>query len=146
MSDASLEAAFHLLVVLILPQWMLMLLAPGRSLTHRMLASPWSVVPPAMAYAVIVLPQLGELLPLLLRPTPDALADYFSHPGGFMAIWSHAIALDLFVGRWVYLDAYAARRSAWVMTPTLLMVLMLAPLGLLLYLTLRAAHSRARRA
>ncbi|MCA9946741.1 MAG: DUF4281 domain-containing protein, partial [Anaerolineales bacterium] len=47
-----------------------------------------------------------------------------------------------FVGRWVYLDGRANNISAWFISPILFFVLMLGPLGFLLYLVVRVAVSR----
>ncbi|MEX1368657.1 MAG: abscisic acid-deficient protein Aba4 family protein [Nannocystaceae bacterium] len=54
--------------------------------------------------------------------------------------WVHFLAFDLFVGRWVLLDARERGLSSWLVSPTLVTVLMFGPLGLLLYLGLRATR------
>ena len=58
---------------------------------------------------------------------------------------AHFLAFDLFVGRWVYLDSRERGISAWLMAPILLVVLMLGPLGFILYLVVRTAHAAMQR-
>jgi hypothetical protein len=59
-------------------------------------------------------------------------------PVGAAAGWAHFIAFDLFVGRWMYLDARERGIHPLVMAPVLVLTILLAPLGLLVHLGLRA--------
>jgi uncharacterized membrane protein len=88
------------------------------------------------------LPQLSTVLPQVLSPDPHEQAAYFATAAGYAVISAHVVALDLFAGRWVYLDGYALGRSPWIMSPILFVVMMLGPLGLLLYLAVRARTPR----
>ena len=45
------------------------------------------------------------MLPAVADPTPDGVAALLGTPVGAAAGWAHFIAFDLFVGRWMYLDA-----------------------------------------
>jgi hypothetical protein len=58
----------------------------------------------------------------------------------------HFLAFDLFVGRWVYLDARERGLSPWLVSPVLVLVLMVGPLGLATYLGLRAVLGQRRAA
>jgi hypothetical protein len=142
-SGAHLSLAFHVLTALILPLWILMLLLPRWELSVRILRSPWSVAPIALAYAAVVLPQIGTVLAHVLAPDPASQAAYFGTAAGYLAISAHVLALDLFAGRWAYLDGYAAGRSPWIMSPVLFLVMLLGPLGVLLYLAIRVRAARA---
>jgi hypothetical protein len=62
-------------------------------------------------------------------------------PAGATIGWAHFLAFDLFVGRWAYLDSRERAISAWLMAPVLFFVLMLGPIGFLLYLAVRAVDS-----
>jgi hypothetical protein len=136
------EIAFQVLTLLILPLWILMIFFPKWDVSVRILRSPWSIAPIALAYVAVIAPQIVTLLPLVLDPDPASQMAYLGTLGGYLAISSHVLALDLFAGRWVYLDGYTAGRSPWVMSPVLFCVMMLAPLGLLLYLGIRARTAR----
>jgi hypothetical protein len=143
MSVDQLDSAFYILTLLVLPFWILMLLAPMWEVSIRIVRSYWPFVPIACAYVLIVLPQIATVLPQVLHPSPREQLAYFATPAGYLAIYSHALALDLFVGRWVYLDAYRSRRSPWLVSPLLLVVMLLGPLGLLLYLGIRGNPARS---
>jgi hypothetical protein len=54
----------------------------------------------------------------------------------------HFLAFDLFVGRWAYLDSRQRGTSAWIVSPILFLILMVGPLGLLLYLFVRLLPAR----
>jgi len=129
---------FTLSFPLAAPFWALMILAPGWSMTRRIIGSPLIVVPPALVYALVVLPELGAVLPAVTDPSPAAVALLLGSPVGAAAGWAHFIAFDLFVGRWMYLDARERGIHPLVMAPVLVLTILLAPLGLLVYLMLRA--------
>ena len=57
------QLLFALAFPLAAPFWALMILAPGWSVTRRVVASPLIVVPPLLVYALAVLPALSEVLP-----------------------------------------------------------------------------------
>lgn len=122
-----------------LPFWALMIFAPGWSVTRRVMESFLAPGVFAVVYAVLVVPALPALLPLLLAP-PDlkAIAAALGDPGGGTVLaWVHFLAFDLFVGRWEYLDARQRGLSHWLLAPSLLLTLYFGPLGLLLYLACR---------
>ena len=127
---------FALSNLLVLPFWLLMIVLPHWRWTRRLLASPLVVVPPALLYAGLILPQLGAALPALMNPRLAGIAGLLATPGGAAAAWAHFLTFDLFVGRWVYLDSRERGLSALLMAPVLFLVLMLGPLGLLAYLGL----------
>lgn len=132
------DTLFTLSNLLVLPFWLLMIALPHWRWTKRIMASPLVVVPAALLYAALVVPQLGAALPALLNPQLAAISGLLGTPAGATVGWVHFLAFDLFVGRWAYLDSRARGLSAWVIAPVLLAVLMLGPLGLLLYLGVRA--------
>ncbi len=67
-----------------------------------------------------------------------------STPAGTTIAWVRFLAFDLFAGRWVYLDSRERGLSPWLVSPLLLVVLLLAPAGLLLYLFVRTLSSRSQ--
>lgn len=133
---------FALAFPLAAPFWALMILAPGWSVTHRVISSPLIVVPPALVYALAVLPQLATVFPAVADPTAAGVAALLATPVGAAAAWAHFIAFDLFVGRWCYLDSRDRAVHPLVMAPVLVLTILLAPLGLLAYLTVRTVHAR----
>ncbi|WP_420821822.1 ABA4-like family protein [Pseudonocardia broussonetiae] len=103
-----------------------------------MVSSPLIVVPPALVYALAVLPDLGTVLPAVADPRIAGVAALLGTPVGAAAGWAHFIAFDLFVGRWCHLDARERGIHPLVMAPVLLLTILLAPLGLLAHLVVRA--------
>lgn len=132
------ETLFSLSNLLVLPFWLLLILAPHWRWTQRLAASPWIVAPAALLYAALVIPNLGQLAPLLLSPSLDGVAALLGTPAGATIAWAHFVAFDLFVGRWAFLESRRLGISAWLASPVLFLILMVGPLGLLLFLLLRA--------
>ncbi len=133
----NLDALFNLGNLLVMPFWLIMIALPRWAWARRVMASPLIVVPPALIYAALVLPQVGSLLPLLAGPNLGSIATLLGTPLGSTVGWMHFLAFDLFVGRWAYLDAIDRRISSLLMAPILFLTLMLGPVGLLLYLLIR---------
>lgn len=138
----SIETVFQISNLLVLPFWALMIFAPGWSWTKHLLASPWAVVPPAILYLVLITPQLGELMGSLLNPSAAGIAQALSTPAAATIAWAHFLAFDLFVGRWAYLDSRQRGLSAWIVGPALFCILMVGPIGFLIYLGVRALARR----
>jgi hypothetical protein len=136
------EQIFSISNLLVLPFWVLMIAFPHWRWTRRLLASPLIAVPPVIVYAAVVLPRVGEILAAVANPTLPDVSRLLSTPAGTTAAWAHFLAFDLFVGRWAYLDSRDRNISAWIMAPVLLLILMLGPLGFLLYLGVRALAKR----
>lgn len=101
------------------------------------MGSLWVVVPAALLYAALIVPQLATALPSLMNPTLAAIANLLGQPEGATIAWVHFLAFDLFVGRWAYLDSRNTNITAWLVSPALLTILMVGPLGLLVYLGIR---------
>jgi hypothetical protein len=136
------ETLFRLGNLIVLPFWLLMIVLPHWRWTQRTMRSPLVVLPPALLYAVLVLPRLGDLLPQIANPTLDDVAALLGTPAGATIGWIHFLAFDLFVGRWAYLDSRKRQISAWLMAPVLFSILMFGPLGFVLYLGVQALHAR----
>ena len=125
-----------------MPFWVLMIFLPHWQWTKRIAGSPWIAAPAALLYAVLVLPNALSLLPVLMNPSLAGITALLSTPEAATIAWVHFLAFDLFVGRWVYLDSRDRTITAWVVSPVLLVVLMLGPLGFLLYLIVQAFLGR----
>lgn len=137
---------FRLSNLLVLPFWALMILLPRSRFTARIMHSPLVSVAPAVLYAALVVPRLGEILPAVARPTLNGVVALLGTPAGATIAWAHFLAFDLFIGRWIYLESQERRITPWLTSPVLLLTLLLGPVGFLLYLVLRplAAMSAAK--
>lgn len=138
------ELLFTLSNVVILPFWVLMILLPHWSVTQRILGSPLIALPTALIYVILVVPQASSLLGSLNNPTLADIAKLLGTPQGALIAWAHFVTFDLLTGRWAYLESRARRYSAVVMAPVLFFILMLGPLGFVLYLVVRYVYSFLR--
>ncbi len=136
------EIVFKLSNLLVLPFWALMLFLPRWRRTERVMQSPWVAAGPAVLYAALILPRLPQHAPVLLRPELGAIAGLLGSHAGATISWTHFLAFDLFVGRWVYLDGRRRGVGAWFASPVLFLTLLLGPCGLLLHLALRRVVGR----
>jgi hypothetical protein len=140
------ESVFALSNLLVVPFWLTMILAPRWRLTERLQRWPLGVVAPAFIYALLVLPRLPEILPVVARPDLASVAALLATPAGATIAWAHFLAFDLLAGRWIFLDARERGYSAWLISPLLALTLLLGPLGLLGYLLVRADLAKKIRA
>jgi hypothetical protein len=120
--------------VAVLQFWLLMIVLPRWRLTVWLFRSPWVLVPLPALYAILVVPHLPGVLPLLLNPQLDEIAGLLGRPEAALIGWIHFLAFDLFVGRWIYLDSMERHIHPLLTAPILLLTMMLGPAGLLLYL------------
>lgn len=140
------DKVFGLSGLLVMPFWFLMIFLPRAQWTRRIMESPLVIVAPALLYTALVLPVIGEVLPIVNQPSLAAVAPLLGSPAGATIGWVHFLTFDLFVGRWVYLDSRDRDISPWLMAPVLYLTLMLGPMGFSLYLAVRAIAERSARA
>jgi hypothetical protein len=114
------EHLYSLINLAVMPAWLLMIFLPRSGITKTVAHS--------------------GLYPIILGIFNSAagVSLIFSHPLGIMVGWSHYLVFDLFVGAWEARDAQRRGMSHFALVPCLIFTLMLGPVGLLLYLTLRA--------
>jgi len=72
---------------LVLPLWALMILLPRWRWTTRIMRSPFVSALPATLYAALVLPQLGEVWPIVSRPALSSVAVLLGSPAGATIAW-----------------------------------------------------------
>jgi hypothetical protein len=119
------------------PFWTLMIAAPKWWWTQRIVSSPWIVAPTLVFWFVLATPRMAELLPAVAKPTMPAWQELVADPAVLTFVWAQIIAWDLFVGRWLYLDARKRGISPWISSPLLVLAIMLSPIAVPLYLTVR---------
>ncbi len=74
--------------------------------------------------------------------TIEAIRALFSSDAGIVIGWAHYLVFDLFVGAWEARDAKRRGFNHWVLIPCLFLTFMAGPVGLVLYLVLRAATKK----
>lgn len=140
----STETLFGLAFPVAGPFWLLLIAALWWSRGRRIITSPWIAVPPLIIYVVVLIPQLGAYWAVMTNPSLPALSAILGTPAGATLIWAHLIGFDLFVGRWMVLDAGERRVPGPLVAPLLLLTILLAPLGFLGYLLVRSATAGKR--
>ncbi len=133
---------FQLSFLLAAPFWALMIVLPGWDWTRRIIGSPWIAAPVSALYLFIAVPRLADLLPLVTSPSLPGLQVAMTEGGAATLVWAHIIAWDLFVGRWMYLDSQRRKVHPLVMAPVLLVTILFAPIGFLVYLAVRRVAAR----
>jgi hypothetical protein len=133
----SMASVFSLGVLLVAPFWMLVICAPTWSWTERIVDSHLVVVPAALLYVLLVAPQIGEVATTLFSPTLPELRSLLSSDLGATTAWAHFLAVDLFVGRWIYRDARDRELPVYLLSPILVITLLGGPAGFLGYCMLR---------
>lgn len=130
--DESNEApVFRVLNLSVMPVWIAMIVAPRARVTASIVR--WSdglLAGLAAAYVA----QLGVSV-LASDEKPDfgdvaKLREALAQPAGFLTGWTHFLAFDLFVGRWIWRTALDEGRSA---RAALVLTLMAGPAGLGLF-------------
>jgi Domain of unknown function (DUF4281) len=117
------------------PVWLAMILAPGSSLTRWLVQrATFLFVGLGVTYDALLASGVLRSGEVVDFRDPDAVRGALSSPDLFLAGWTHYIAFDLFVGRWIWEDALAQGRRARL---ALLLTWMAGPAGLSLYLVQR---------
>jgi len=74
--------------------------------------------------------------------TLEGVRNIFGNDMGVLVGWSHYLVFDLFPGAWEARDARRRGFNHFILIPCLLLTFMLGPIGLMLYLVLRAVMKR----
>lgn len=139
------EIIFSILNTLVLPVWLLMLVAPRWKVTQAIVFSYGVPLILGLAYVTIV----------ILNPSSLAEAD-FSSLGGIKSLfkngddwlisagWYHYLAFDLFVGSWILKDAQEKGVRHFIIIPCLLFTFMLGPTGFVLYYITRLIFGKKK--
>jgi Domain of unknown function (DUF4281) len=140
------DTLFNIANLTVLPFWIIMIALPRWPWAVRVIRSPLIALPPALIYAAIVLPLIAQGgLDFSSFGSLAGVMGLLASPQGAAAGWAHFLAFDLFVGRWVYLDALEPRIHPALLALPLFFVFMLGPIGFLLYLAARWLARRSTR-
>jgi hypothetical protein len=136
------EQLFIIANASVMPAWLLLMFAPNSRVTR--------LVTHSYLYPFL----LGGFYLWLLVTTwggeggMSSLADVrtgFLHDGVLLLGWVHYLAFDLFIGAWMVRDAAAKGILHLLIIPSLVLTLMLGPVGLMSYLAIRWLHLRSVR-
>ena len=121
-----------------MPFWFLMIFLPRWKVTKTIIASPLIIVPAALLYAILVIPNIGSSFAQLANPNLESISKLLGSSSGATVAWVHFLAFDLFVGRYAYLESQKRNLSPILMGLVLFSILMYGPLGMLIFLALNA--------
>lgn len=118
------------------PLWLAMILAPRAAVTARALraATPLLAALGAVYLGFLASARGAERVDFT---EPDSVRRTLTSPAGFLAAWTHLLAFDLFVGRWIWETGLAEGRSTRV---ALLLTWLAGPAGLLVFLAQRRSR------
>lgn len=124
---------FHFSALSVLPFWGMMIFFPNSNRTEQIIQSTWIILPPIICYLAFLLPNIVEALAIFGDISPENLAKAMSTTWGAGLFWAYAGAFDLFVGRWMYLDAKKYSIAHVFLAPILLVTIAFGPFGFMLY-------------
>lgn len=123
---------------LVLPAWLLLILAPKWEWTRKLIFHAW--IPMLLGVCYIYgfymawpFPEnggFGSLSEVMIA---------FQAPYLVLAGWIHYLAFDLFIGAWEVRDAQRHNINHLLVIPCLILTFLAGPVGLLLYFIIRAA-------
>ncbi|MCT7950256.1 ABA4-like family protein [Ancylothrix sp. C2] len=115
--------------IFVLPFWTLMILLPNWGVTRKIIESYIPFVILAALYIFLISGTLTEeSAQALANPTLADIARFFAEERAAATGWVHFLVMDLFVGRWIYLEGQ--RTGLWTIH-SLILCLFAGPLGLL---------------
>lgn len=125
----TLDSLFDSANLFVLPFWLLMIGLPNWQVTRRVMASYLPFVGLAGLYVYLFSTSLDpDSAQSFANPTLSDLAQLFSNPKVTATGWVHFLVMDLFVGRWIYLEGQ--RSGVWT-RHSLILCLFAGPMGLL---------------
>lgn len=130
------DLVFSICNTLVLPQWLLMIVAPKWKSSQWLIKNP--VIPIALSLVYIAFfasvfgvegGGFGSL---------QEVKQLFSADGAVVAGWVHYLAFDLLIGSWALKDSQSRGINHFIIIPCLLLCFMAGPVGWLLYFCIRS--------
>ena len=134
------EKLFSIFSTLVLPGWLLLVVAPRWKWTARLICAVLVPLLLALVYLYLVATQFGQSEGGF--GSLAAVSRLFQNPYNLLAGWIHYLAFDLFVGSWEVRDAQRVGLHHLLVVPCLVLTFLLGPVGLLLYFALRFGLKR----
>ncbi|GAB3737471.1 ABA4-like family protein [Spirosoma lituiforme] len=136
------EAVFSLASTIVLPQWLLMIVAPRWFMTQWLMKSYLIPVCLAIIYGLYLFS--GGPVDVGAFGTLAGVKQLFARGGDgvMLAGWVHYLAFDLVVGTVLVRDSQEKAIPHWLVVLPLFFCFMLGPVGLLLYWLIRVVRTR----
>ncbi len=117
------------------PFWLILAIAPKHK--YAMRAFDIYLILLSTVFAVLTIPMIPELLPVIASPKLPLIQQFLSSERGTVGTWNHMILGDLWIGRWVTHDSLQNNISWFIRLPILLVILFFGPVGLFFYIVYR---------
>ncbi|MEA5514522.1 ABA4-like family protein [Nodularia sp. UHCC 0506] len=125
----NISQLFDIANIFVLPFWVLMIFLPKWKLTKQVMESYLPFVVLACAYLYLFVNSITpENAAALSNPQLADIARFFSNETAAATGWIHFLVMDLFVGRWIYLEGQ--KTGIWTFH-SIALCLFAGPLGLL---------------
>ena len=112
----------------VLPFWTLMIFLPKWDVTRKVILSPLPFLTLAGLYIyLLVFAITPESAQAIANPKLADIARFFADEGAAAVGWVHFLVMDLFVGRWIYLEG---QRTGIFTVHSLVFCLFFGPIGL----------------
>ena len=120
---------FNIANLFVLPFWALMIILPNWKVTRRTMESYLVFVPLAITYLYLFITSITpENAQALSNPQLADIARFFADENAAAVGWIHFLVMDLFVGRYIYLEGQ--KTGVWTIH-SLILCLFAGPMGLL---------------
>jgi Domain of unknown function (DUF4281) len=124
----------------VLPFWTLMVFLPKWDITRRVISSPLPFITLAGLYIYLLVVAVNpESAAALANPKLADIARFFADEGAAAVGWVHFLVMDLFVGRYIYLEG---QRTGVFTIHSIVLCLFFGPIGLLSHLVTAAIASQ----
>jgi hypothetical protein len=136
------EAVFQLANTLVLPQWLLMAVAPRWRVTQWLVRS--YLIPVSLGVIYIIYLFGGGPVDFSAFGSLPGIKNLFATGGNevMLAGWVHYLAFDLVAGSVILRDAQEKEIPHWLIVLPLLACFMVGPVGFLLYWIIRLVRTR----
>lgn len=139
------EVLFAIINIYVLPFWFIMIVLPNKSFTKGAMQSLWIFAPLLVIYAALIIPGFAGVLADVANPQLSVIQELLGSPEGTLLAWTHLLAFDLFVGRWIYMDNQKKQGNSVLTGIALFFTLMSGPFGLLLYMIFGFASRKGKK-
>jgi Domain of unknown function (DUF4281) len=120
----------------VLPFWTLMVFLPKWDITRKVISSPLPFITLAGLYIYLLVVAVNpESAAALANPKLADIARFFADEGAAAVGWVHFLVMDLFVGRYIYLEG---QRTGVFTVHSIVLCLFFGPIGLLSHLVTAA--------
>lgn len=125
---------------LALAGWLLMVVAPRWKWTFSIIVSGAVILLLSAVYLTLIVLYFGEGEGNF--SSLDGVMKLFENREAVLAGWVHYLAFDMFVGTWIVSNSQKLGIKHWWIVPCLFFTFMLGPIGLILYFSIRAIHTK----